>query len=666
MSDIRPIANTQSQFFNANNETMLDRLLYTDFQRRIGGELTEKQKTRLQKTVRHYMTEVYSKNPGQPVQYLNKEVLQSVVPDYMSYLRRNTGPTVAEDGESEGSLRADVNSRFDQLQQERQEGRAAPPPAPDFRVSLDEAGPSPLSRFEEVRRLREAEAAREAETAAAMAAGGGLPSQDLVVVPQGGRENPLSRFIDADTDFRSSSLQAKARDQLALVMREEAAAVARAEAASRNGGVNMSTLPDPRKVLLGEKAMVPLPPRAQGIAPSNPTIALADTFREKSVLPQDVLRPQEDIVSYKELEHNLYVYSADRDWVRNTSENRYNFSVNFDPANNRSGFGYSPAANIKFKNITRVEFVKAIMPVETCDILRKSTASNGGTVDTSLTTANTFAFPYLQVRIPELNVNGYGTNDGINNAFAAISYDAYWSSDSATGVNKGYARMIPKFLKCQKVFYPTPLATLTKLSFEIQRPDGNLVCDSLDTLDISGFYLSTTVTAGTNYSTAAGGPPNVQSAFLWIRTKSYFNRFAFGQGDRIQMKNIDYTAAQKTAAGSPAVDQFLSFINQSAGHMILDIGTYDGTTFAVGPNTVGYANCIIIRNWYPDPTTGSTTPNYFGGTGAAEATFRTAINGVVPSAGRMINLNHQVQIILRVITREMDGGAKLRPDNLQA
>lgn len=277
MSDIRPIANTQSQFFNANNETMLDRLLYTDFQRRIGGELTEKQKTRLQKTVRHYMTEVYSKNPGQPVQYLNKEVLQSVVPDYMSYLRRNTGPTVAEDGESEGSLRADVNSRFDQLQQERQEGRAAPPPAPDFRVSLDEAGPSPLSRFEEVRRLREAEAAREAETAAAMAAGGGLPSQDLVVVPQGGRENPLSRFIDADTDFRSSSLQAKARDQLALVMREEAAAVARAEAASRNGGVNMSTLPDPRKVLLGEKAMVPLPPRAQGIAPSNPTIALADT-----------------------------------------------------------------------------------------------------------------------------------------------------------------------------------------------------------------------------------------------------------------------------------------------------------------------------------------------------------------------------------------------------
>ena len=40
--------------------------------------------------------------------------------------------------------------------------------------------------------------------------------------------------------------------------------------------------------------------------------------------------------------------------------------------------------------------------------------------------------------------------------------------------------------------------------------------------------------------------------------------------------------------------------------------------------------------------------------------------GLIPSAGRLINMNHQVQIILRVITREMDAAAKLRPDNLQA
>ena len=60
-------------------------------------------------------------------------------------------------------------------------------------------------------------------------------------------------------------------------------------------------------------------------------------------------------------------------------------------------------------------------------------------------------------------------------------------------------------------------------------------------------------------------------------------------------------------------------------------------------------------------TTGATTVN----------SWVTAIGTTVNSnpsltSGRLINLNHQVQIILRVITRDMDAAARLRPDNLQA
>ena len=44
----------------------------------------------------------------------------------------------------------------------------------------------------------------------------------------------------------------------------------------------------------------------------------------------------------------------------------------------------------------------------------------------------------------------------------------------------------------------------------------------------------------------------------------------------------------------------------------------------------------------------------------------TVTAGTIPSTGRLINMNHQIQIIMRVITREMDSAAKLRPDNLQA
>ena len=660
MTELRP-GNT---FFSPKNESMLDRLLLNDFQRRTGSELDGRQKQRLQKTVKHYMTEVYSKHPGEPIQYLNKEVLTAVVPDYVSYLRR-TGAGESSDAEEEDTtrtaLRMDVSARFGALQTERGEGRGpVAPAAPDFRIPMEESGPAPLSKFEEIKRQREAEIKRDIETAAAMMAGAGggagrpaLPAAlETAIVPRGSAAGGggaagggLTDFLDADVNFKDAAEQAKQREQLALLMREADRAMGRA-AAARNEIMNnpKPELPDPRRVLLGDDAYKPLGPRSQGIASANPTLALADAVRAKPVLPQDVLKPNDDIVSYKENEYNLFVYSADRDWVNNNTENRYNFSVMFDPANNRSGFGYSPATNIKFKNITRVEFVKAIMPVEACDVLP---AYSGSTYTTDLT-VNTFSLPYLQVRIPELNTNGYGTNDGMNNAFAAISYDAYWTGDAAAK-NKGFARMIPKFLKCQKVFYPTPLATLTKLSFEIQRPDGSLVCSSKDTLDIAAVYMPGT--EATNYD--GGG-------WIWLKTSTYFNKFAVSQGDRIVIKNV---ALNATLAANSNAAAFVAFLTRTEGHLVSDIGQVTGSppSYTDGANSVGYANGIIIRNDYVDPTTGLTSLK------AWASAIQSALNtNPTLTTGRLLNLNKQIQIILRVITREMDSAAKLRPDNLQA
>ena len=638
MTDIRPSTNTEAQFFNTKNEAMLDRLLYADFQRRIGGDLSEKQKERLEKTVKHYMTEVYSKNTGQPIQYLNKEVLTSVVPDYMSYLRRNAGPANDEE-----ILQSDVNTRFGQLQNERQDVRAAPPVAPDFRISLDGEGPTPLSRFEEIKRIRDAEAAREAETAAMMA--NKSTSQELVLTP---RDTSMNRFVESDTEFRNSNKASDERDQLAIIMREAERAASR--------GLNQTEIvsyPDPRRILMGDAMTLPPTPRSQGIATASPTSALPERISQRGPLPQDVLKAQDDIVTYKEIEHNLFVYSADRDWVNNITETRYNFSVIFDPANNQSGFAYNTATNIKFKNIVRIEFVKAILATEGIDVLATSTSTAG----TPLTTLNTniLAFPYLQVRIPELNVNGYGTNDGINNAFASISYDAYWTADSNAN-NRGYARMIPKFLKCQKVYYPTPLATLQKLSFQIQRPDGTLVSTTSDTLDVSGVFMPVNTATTTNYR-ATGG---TTWEWLWITTKTYFSKFTVTQGDRIVLKNISLNATL-AAVGANATS-LISFLTRPEGHLVCDIGRITATsTYADGANTAGYANGIIIRNSFLDPATGATTVYPW------VTSIATTVNSnPVVTAGRLMNMNHQSQIIMRVITREMDAAAKLRPDNLQA
>jgi hypothetical protein len=717
MTDIRPGTSTQSQFFAKQNEFMMERLLNIDFQRRIGGELTDKQKERLNKTIKHYMTEVYAKNSGEPLQKLNKEVLTSVVPDYMGYLRRNAGPvSEADDTTDSTGLRIDVNSRFDQIQNERQERKAGPPPPPDFRISLDEAGPTPLSQFEEIRKQREAEAARTTEIVTRSTTVVQTPNQESVPAA-----SPMGRFIDSDADFRTSSEASRQRDQLSLIMRE-----AERVAGNNSGRTELPNLPDPRRLLLGDATTLPA-----RIPYGNPTTALPERSASRPVLPQDVLRAQDDIVAYKELEHNLYVYSADRDWVNNTVENRYNFSVGFDPANNRSGFGYNTATNVKFKNIVRIEFVKAIMPTESFDVLMMGTAG----VPTPGKTTNILSFPYVQVRIPELNVNGYGTNDGINNAFAAISYDAYWTSDS-TSANCGYTRMIPKFLKCQKVYYPTPLATIQRLTFEIQRPDGTPVSTSSDSLTVSMVLMPTNGSSSTNYK--ATGPTTYE--WIWLQTSTYFSQFLVSQGDRIVLKAVNFNSTLLTYPGVP---DLINYLTQSQGVLVSAIGQSTGglAGYTDGPNSAGYANSIIIRNSFQDPSlglttinpwvtsyvatlgtfanasgsititpvagssvtltglssglaytagmqvlvTGATTTNSFTGTVTSysgttmvvgsianvtgsfgSAAVYTARAGLIPSAGRLINMNHQIQIIMRVITREMDSAAKLRPDNLQA
>jgi hypothetical protein len=631
----------RAEFFDRKNESMLDRLLTADFQRRIGGELNEKQTVRLQKTVRHYMTEIYQENTGKSVQFLNKEVLTSVVPDYLSYLRRSSGPSLEENVPV--AIRSDVSTRFGQLQNERQEAQQAQPVAPDFRISLEMEGATPLSRFEEVKRIREAEAAREAETAAAMtAARTAGPSQELVIVQ---RDSSMGRFIDSGDDFRSAAVASNERDQLSLIMREAELAV------SGRSVTEIVDLPDPRRILLGDNKTLPENARNRGIASANPTTAIAERVRERPLLQQDVLRPQDDIVSYKEIENNLFIYSADRDWVNNTTETRYNFSVTFDPANNSQSFGYNTATNIKFKNIVRIEFVKAIMPTEGIDILQ---SYNGTAINTDLN-VNILSLPYLQVRIPELNVNGYGTNDGINNAFAAISYDAYWTGDSSAK-NRGFARMIPKFLKCQKVYYPTPLATLQKLSFQIQKPDGTLVSTTQDTLDISEIYMPSNTAATTVYRSLSAGTWD----FIWLQTSTYFSKFSVTQGDRIIIKNITLNA---TLAANTNAQNLINFLRRAEGHLVCDVGKVTGgtPTYSDTLNGSGYTNGIIIRNNFNDPTTGSVTVQPWVTSIAAAVNSNPSV-----TKGRLINMNHQIQLIMRVITREMDSAAKLRPDNLQA
>lgn len=636
-----PSMRSQNMFLSPQNEDMLNKLVYQDFTRRLGGDLNAKQKERLVKTVRHYMGEVQQDIPQESLQVKNGEVISETVKDFMSYINRSqAAPPTRDDDMS----RMDVATRFSQLQNERNTAKKTPPAPPNFRLTLEEEGPPSLSVFERVKKEREEEAAR--------------------------GEALIQQSMRAEASFKESQSQSTQFEQSVLADRERMRQASIKNAASEMA--NRLVPPDPRRLFMkelldGQMAGQGTPLEnilgQSGLANANPTLALPDTVRIKPPMPQDNIIRQDDILAYKENEYNLFVYSADRDWVINKSQNRYNFTVNFDPANNGPGQTFAPTATVKFKNITRIELVKTILPIEGLDIIQ--TAASGPIYSTALN-VNVLSFPYLNVYIPELDTNSFGTDNFLNQAFASVQYDANWVSDTSMASKGGYLAMIPKFLKCQKVYTPTPLSTLRKLTISIQRPDGCLVSNSQDTQDVanivSSYWLSGSgasfwTISGTNYAAATG-------LYLWINTGNWFSRFEVNQGDRIQMKGFTFPTAY--AGNEGAKNDLISFLERPEGHVVVQIAYQSAaTTVKDGANDVGYANYIIIRSRMTDPTKGSTAVDTFGKLGStANNTFLNTLTATDGAAGRLINLSHQTTLVFRVITRDLDPTTRLRPDNM--
>ena len=161
-------------------------------------------------------------------------------------------------------------------------------------------------------------------------------------------------------------------------------------------------------------------PRELGQANSNITIiqpSLASPLINH--LPQNNVVREDSVVSYREVENNLFIYSADRDWLRNNNENRYQFSVNFDPAANGQSFGPHLASQQKFKNIVRIELVKAIVPGESLDVTVYRTRTS--TTTTTNYQDNILNLPYIIVRVAELeNMSGPFSRQDIFDEFSEV------------------------------------------------------------------------------------------------------------------------------------------------------------------------------------------------------------------------------------------------------
>jgi hypothetical protein len=669
---------------------MLNGMLIKNFQQRLGSQLNERQTSRLERALEHYMSEVFQANSSLPVQTLNKEVLAATASDFSDYLQRQDAVAMAPPNTFQ-----ETSQRYDQIQLDRQRTMEAPRPSiPDYVQPLvikEDDSISALSLFEEAKKRRNMETSVQAEEQ--LAKRSAAAQQPLYLEPTQERPDPRAMF-DKPLDM----------------------------------------------VLAGATQQRELPGRGDGnytLARPGPSIA------SRGTLQQDMIIKQEDIQSYKETEYNLSVYSADRSWELdlNNVESRFNFSVNLNSSNSAVGVNMQPKAANRFKNIVRIEFVKAVVPIEATDmVVRKIgsfqtpdlsqaivnahaiaitsvNAQNSGASYPSSTLAasnlqlsreirslltpgvikydstylkSVYSYPFITLNISELDTNTYGTSSSMDNAFGILQYDSNWTDNTDS---LGFTSLIPKHMKCQRIYAPTPLSTLNKLSIRLQQPNGTLINTMSDTLDISGMFLSrddsirsyfggTVDLSGTVYSDVDLGE------YIWIDCKKWFSRYQFAVGDRIQVKNLS------SLTPTNAVTDFMNFVQSQDGLTIAGIaysrnisdseklndisdntyalrnGEYGSSQVASsvlvdGPNSAGYARYLIVRGKFEDPTTGSIKHSPYGGAVnnlALSADMFTGNTKVIP--GKLLNLSRQTQLIFRVITREYDSTSLVRSDNL--
>jgi hypothetical protein len=629
----------RQMFFSGRNKSLLLFNLNRDF-----AGISPDQAARLDRTLGHYMREIYKVNTDKPIPLLNRETLAITKQDFGTYLTAPPAPrkvkvatpppatnmgTPIEQVANERLMSAsgkptvsgsrefmfqDTGRTLDQLQKERAGSQPERPPIPDFRIlSEDENGPSAMDLYEMAKRAREAEAKA-------------LPPPVPATQPQAPPEEP-----PIEVSLRT---------------------------------VVASRLPAPIETKKSRDEP-PLEPPARIAMPLSKPVGTAMQTGVSTAMQNTLIR-EENVLQYKETEQNLFINSADRNWVQSslTSMNRYNFTINFDPAAINQNPTLNPSTYKKFKNIVRVELVKLIVPKETLDILLQR--SDVSTSATNIQT-NVLSFPSVVVQVDELDGNNYGTNDTYNRAFGIVHYDAQWSSDPSggslvtatalTNTTTGYVSLIPKFLKCQKVYEPTPLATLQKLTIRLQRPDnGALLSDTTDVLAVSQIRFGSGVGAGPPASIyrSASDP----SSYIYIRTSTYFNRYMWEAGDRLRF-SMNVATPTASATTIQTISELLTYLNDKGGQLLVAVGySADLVTVTDGFNSVGYANVLIVRNRFNDPALGSTTAYDFGD----ESAMNTAL-AAGTYTGNTINLNHQVQAVFRIVTRDLDPTTKIRPDN---
>jgi len=390
--------------------------------------------------------------------------------------------------------------------------------------------------------------------------------------------------------------------------------------------------------------------------------------KELSKMQDELVKMQRDTQpKYIDKVHYININSVDRQWEQN-EENRFSFKVLFNQNSTFTGASISQL----YRNIVSVELVSAILPMDTA-INTFDTRIYGGLMK----------YPYLLLRIDELDSVFRGTNDWADRAFSTLLFDkVYFTNTLSTDYISGYTTgtpftsvvnsaprtsFAPEYLRGfmkfnpayfeKKKFYNNPLASLSRMTITITDPRGNFINTQNDVLAINAITFTDpldvlALNAGDfEINPTFAFPYAAQSTYKMIKIASttVFSNRLFRIGDKILIRDFTMTNAG-TDNG-----KFVAFITRSEGHTIINLDVEINEAVAGVTN-----NKSFIQNMYisPEGTFDNTTKAVTGYYHTTNLNFGGAVYGT------LINMDLQSHLLFRIVTREVDTSGTLQPINV--
>jgi hypothetical protein len=203
-----------------------------------------------------------------------------------------------------------------------------------------------------------------------------------------------------------------------------------------------------------------------------------------------------------------------------------------------------------FTNIKSISITNVTIPTEMVHSFVNTNENNF--------TNYSFSFPYILCNIEEFNDVYDGTDDNIRRTFCQLQFENYIK----TPTGRGFVILKPVQNEV-KLFYPTLLSNLPTLNISLIKPNGELINNTEDGIEILNIR-------------------KYQNYYLKIQTKTFFEKDAFFKGDYILIRNFSIFNYSNDNDG---VNLFNQFINKDNGHMIYEVGE---------PNEHGYYNSFHI------------------------------------------------------------------------